>query len=94
MEYRKMTPKESAQAAHLVAICSYLIMENLDGVMELNPDAAELIKKEFSTVQKVCETISTAAFGVKEVSSTTYMQDMANKINTVIRKNSKFIAEK
>lgn len=94
MAVRKLTQKESAEAAHLVAICSVLIVENIDSVMEMNPEAANEIKKQFETVSKFCEIVSEATFGVKEIYSTTYIQELSNKVNTVIRKNAKFIPEK
>lgn len=92
MAIKKSSPKAVAESAHLIAICSYLIMENIDNVME--SEDAELVKKEFEVVTRFCETTTDSVFGIKEISSTTYIQDMCNKINTVIRKNAKFIPGK
>jgi hypothetical protein len=92
MAIKKLSPKAVAEAAHLIAICSYLIMENIDDVM--SEEDAKLVKNEFGVVTRFCETISSSVFDIKEITSTTYIQDMCNKVNTVIRKNAKFIPGK
>jgi type II secretory pathway component PulK len=64
-------------------------MENIDAVMD--EETSEAIKKEFGVVTRFCETITENVFNIKEVKSTTYIQSVCDQINTVIRKNAKFI---
>jgi hypothetical protein len=88
---KKLSPKKAGEIAHLVAICSSLIIENIDDVVDLHPEAGEEIKKAFKIVIGLCESVTAAAFGVEEVRTTTYIQDMCNKVATTVRKNAKFI---
>jgi len=89
---KKLSPKKKAEIAHLVAICSSLIIENIDDVIDLHPEVGEEVKKAFKIVGDLCEQVTVATFGVEEVRTTTYMQDMSNKVMTTVRKNAKFIA--
>jgi len=92
MSVKKLSPKAVAEAAHLIAICSILIVENIDSVM--SEEDSKSIKKEFDTVMRFCEGITSSVFDIKEIYSTTYIQDMSNKIHTLVRKNAKFIPGK
>lgn len=89
MAVKKLSPKEVAESAHTLAICSYIIVEHLDDVTQ--HEHSEKIKEAFGIVTRFCEGINEDVFDIKEIYSGTYIQEMTNKIETVIRKNANFI---
>jgi hypothetical protein len=82
-------PKAMATSAHAIAMCSSLIVEHIDIVM--NEESAKELKQHFAIVQHFCESISSSVFNVEEIYSSTYIQEVTNQLNTVIRKNATFI---
>lgn len=80
-----MNPKRKSELCHLLVVLSNLTLEVLD---ELQPTSQTVIEyKELLT--KKCEEVNDSLIDIPEVRSSTYFQDLSNKVNTVIRKNYK-----
>lgn len=80
-----MNPKRKSELCHLLVVLANLQLEVLD---ELNPTTKEAIEyKELLT--KKCEEVNDAIIDIPEVRSSSYFQDLSNKVHTVIRKNYK-----
>ena len=87
-----MSQKEFHQKTHKIAVLAYLMSEVLD---EINADSTQALnfKSKCDQIQGFCETILTESFSVKTIKSTTYLQELSNKVDTVIRKNYQQIKE-
>lgn len=80
-----MNPKRKSELCHLLVVLSNLTLEVLD---ELKPTSQKAIEfKELLT--KKCEEVNDSLIDIPEVRSSTYFQDLSNKVHTVIRKNYK-----
>lgn len=79
-------PKREAELYHKIAALSYLISESLD---ELNPSVKDSnpFKLQCNDMSEKCLNILESTFDVEEVRSGIYLQDLATKVDTVIRKN-------
>ena len=86
--------KRLAQSCHKLVVLSMLLQETLD---EVGPWLAEghddLCDTEFKDACKVvgdkCEELLTTVFDIKEVRTSSYMTDLANQVDTTVRKNFK-----
>lgn len=81
-----MTHKEEAQLCHKIASLVTLLA---DYTHELMPETetAKQFKEKSLELMPIAEIMLEAAFNVKEVRTSTYLQDLSNKIDTIIRKN-------
>jgi hypothetical protein len=80
-----MNEKEKRQY-HKISFLTNLLLLELD---ELNPEselgaALHLKTKEYS---EILEPLIEVMYGPKEIRNSTYLMDMSNKIDTIIRKN-------
>lgn len=75
---------------HRLAVLAHLMSETLDDIQqqcgELSPKAVEL-KENCAKIVPQVEEILTDVYQVEQIHSGTYLTDMANKVDTVIRKN-------
>lgn len=78
-----MNPKRQIQLAHRLLTLNYLLLETLD---ELAPSTAE-IKEYIDNLTKLSELMNESVADTDAVLRTTYFQEMANKVDTIIRKN-------
>jgi hypothetical protein len=85
-----MTNKEEARLCHTIAVLISLLADYTD---DLTPGGT--ISKEFKEkaleLMPLADAMLEATYNVKEVSSSTYITDLSNKIDTVIRHNFKTI---
>lgn len=81
-----MTHKEESQLCHTIASLITLLA---DYTHELMPETetANQFKEKALELMPIAEIMLEAAFNVKEVRTSTYLQELSNKIDTVIRKN-------
>ena len=81
-----MTHKEESQLCHKIASLVTLLA---DYTHELMPETetAKQFKEKALELMPIVEIMLEAAFNVKEVRTSTYLQELSNKIDTVIRKN-------
>lgn len=87
-----MSPKKEAELYHKIAALSYLISEALDELNHTVKDS-DPFKEVCDNMSEKCLDILEATFGIEEVRSGVYLQNMANKIDTVVRKNFERIPE-
>jgi len=88
----KTTPKRHAQLTHKIAVLSCLMIDALDDI-GANSSIALSFKNKCEDMIPFCERILTDSFSAKQVRNTTYLNDLANKVDTVIRKNYQKITE-
>ena len=88
---KKFTTKQENQALHKISILSSLLIDSIEdlGIGD-NGQKAEVFKGHLEEVEKICEIIVDSS-AVKEIKSSTYIQDIVNKVDTIIRKNFKDI---
>ena len=83
----KQTLKEQNQTVHSISVLCSLLLENIDKLsMKSNNKNRDAFKNHLSELEKVCEIIIDGS-AVKEVKNSTYIQQMANRLDTIIRKN-------
>jgi HD-like signal output (HDOD) protein len=83
----KKTLKEKNQTVHTISVLCSLLLENIDKLSNQSTNEnREDFKDNLQEVEKVCEIIIDGS-AVKEVKNSTYIQGMANKLDTIIRKN-------
>lgn len=87
-----MSPKREAEISHRIAALSFSLIHALNEI-EANSQTALELKDISEKMQKKCEQILEECFQVKQVSSTNYLVDLSNKIDTVVRKNYQRITE-
>ena len=85
-----MTKKEEAKLCHTIAVLISLLADYTD---DLIPDGsiAQQFKEKALELMPLADAMLEATYNVKEVSSSTYITDLSNKIDTVIRHNFKTI---
>jgi hypothetical protein len=78
-----MNPKRKHQLMHKLVVISNLLLENLD---ELKPDTPRMISLH-SSITEFCEELNNSLADTTTIQKTTYFQNLANKVDTIIRKN-------
>ena len=81
-----MTPKNKAQKAHTIAVLFGLLAEYIDDFAPNSP-LGEKIKIKSEEILPLADEMIDQVFNIKSVSQSTYINDLTNKIDTVIRKN-------
>jgi hypothetical protein len=81
-----MNPKEEAKCCHTIASLITLLADYTHDLMP-ETETAKQFKEKALELMPIAEIMLEAAFNVKEVRTSTYLQDLSNKIDTVIRKN-------
>ena len=85
-----MTKKEEAKLCHTIAVLISLLADYTDDLIPSGPIALQFKEKALE-LMPLANAMLEAAYNVKEVSSSTYITDLSNKIDTVIRHNFKTI---
>jgi hypothetical protein len=79
-----LSSKRQAVICHKIAALSYLLAEALD---ELNPEVADSNPFQCDAMADKCNEIVSDVFGVQEIASSTYLQNMSTQVDTAIRRN-------
>jgi hypothetical protein len=82
--------KKTAVQSHKIAALCYLLAEALQEV-GANAETALEIKAECESLGKKCEDVLEDLFQVKQIYGSTYLIELSNKVDTVVRKNFEFI---
>lgn len=82
----KANPKEFAKQCRKLVILADLTIDTIDELKKHGPVEGEF-KKNLEAVKAKCEETVTAAYSVDSVLNSTYVGDMVNKLDTMIRKN-------
>lgn len=85
---RKLNPKKRALLIHKLVVLCDLLIDNLDE-LKPNADMPDEMQEAAEVLKKQCETLIEDVFEISEVKSSTYLQEIAIKVDTVIRKNYK-----
>lgn len=84
--------KKSAVQSHKIAALCYLLAEALQEV-GANAETALEMKANAQVLGAQCENVLEDLFQVKQIKGSTYLTDLCNKVDTVIRKNYQQITE-
>lgn len=87
-----MNPKRHNQITHKIAVLANLMTGALDEI-GANSEMATDFKQKCEELLPFCEQIISDVFVLKEIKSTTYLSDISNKVDTVIRKSYQTIKE-
>ena len=81
-----MSPKEEAQCCHTIVVLASLLAEYTN---DLTPGSAmaTTFKEQAEKLMPMAEELLSNAYDIKEVRQGTYLNELSNKIDTVIRKN-------
>jgi len=81
-----MNPKREAQICHTITVLMSLLADYTDELNELKP-LSKRFKDKVEDLLPVCEELITQVYGFSEISSSTYLTDLSNKIDSIIRHN-------
>jgi hypothetical protein len=81
-----MNPKREAQICHTVTVLMALLADYTDELDELKP-ISKRFKDKVEDLLPLCEELITQVYGFPEISSSTYLTDLSNKIDSIIRHN-------
>jgi hypothetical protein len=81
-----MNPKEEAKKCHTIAVLISLLADYTDDLMP-ESEMARSFKEKAIEILPLADVMLEAVYNVKEVRTSTYINDLSNKIDTVIRKN-------
>lgn len=84
--------KKSAVQSHKIAALCYLLVEALEDA-GANTETALEMKANAEVLGAQCEKVLEDLFQVKQIKGSTYLTDLCNKVDTVIRKNYQQITE-
>lgn len=82
----KRNPKKFAQLCRKLVVLADLIIDTIDEIEEYDHDESEF-KQDLNKVLNRCCKITEQAHTVDQVRKSTYMQNLSNKIDAVIRNN-------
>lgn len=77
------------QAKHTIAILADLMSDKLDDMKRIAPltDKAKRLHELCNELTPLIESMLTEVYGVEQIMTSTYLQEIGAKIDTVIRKN-------
>lgn len=85
-----MNPKKINQLSHKLVVLSNLMVETLDDI-EACSDSSLEFRAKCKELLPFCETMIGDVFQLQQIKSTTYLMDLSNKVDTVIRREFKEI---
>lgn len=86
---RKISKKEKDKLFHEYVVLSMLLLHVIDRlkrIQEFN-ERSKKFKENLEFNAKEIEELTDKVFTIKKISRSTYIQDLAQKVETVIRKN-------
>lgn len=77
------------QDKHAIAILADLMADKLDDMQRIAPltDKAKRLKELCNEMTPLIESMLTDIYGVEQIMTGTYLQELGAKVDTVIRKN-------
>jgi len=82
----KLSPKQEAQICHTITVLMSLLADYTDEIKGFEPISNQF-RERAEELLPVCEELLTKVYGFSEISSSTYLTDLSNKIDSVIRNN-------
>lgn len=87
-----MNPKKHNHITHKIAVLANLMTGALDEI-NANSELALDFKQKCEELLPFCERIVDDTFKSKQVRNSTYMNELSNKVDTIIRKNYELIKD-
>jgi hypothetical protein len=87
-----MNPKKEAQTTHKIAVLCYLLSETLQEYGAETQESKDIVT-DCNNLNTKLENVLDDLFQVKQIKGSTYLIDLCNKVDTVIRKNYQQITE-
>lgn len=87
---KKLTPKRQAQLSHKIIVLCDLMIDTLDE-LEVTAKLGVEMKVLADRLRDNCIKLVDDAFDIESIRSSTYMQELANKVDTVICKSYEHI---
>lgn len=87
-----MNPKRHNQLSHKIAVLANLMTGALDEIGATSELATDF-KNKCEELMPFCERIVDDTYQAKQIRSSTYLNELSNKVDTVIRKNYELIKE-
>lgn len=85
-----MNPKRINQLSHKLVVLSNLMLETLDDI-EASSEISVDFKSKCKELLPFCEKMIDDVYTLGEIRRSTYMVDLSNKVDTVIRREFKEI---
>lgn len=86
----KVSLNQRNRIIHKIAVLANLMTGALDEIEASTVESLEF-KQKCAELLPFCEKIVNDVFTVEKIRTTTYLSDLSNKVDTVIRKNYQFI---
>ena len=83
---KKQTPKEEAMCCHTIVVLVSLLAEYTNDITPNSP-MVKLFKEQAEKLMPMAEELLKGAYDIKEVRQGTYLNELCNKVDTVVRKN-------
>lgn len=83
---KNLNPKRKNTLSHKIAVLANLMIETLDEI-EANSELAVDFKTKSKELIPFCEKILDDSFSSKQIATSTYLSEVATKVDTVIRKS-------
>lgn len=85
-----MSKKNQAIKLHKLSVLCSIMIDTIDDI-GIENDNISSIKSNLVEIEKFSEEVLESSFNVKNIKNSTYLQEITNKVNTVMRKNYKEI---
>lgn len=85
-----INPKKESIMLHKQVVLCYLLVLNIDDLKQTNlqlGNHTKEFKEALKTVQIEAEKMLKVSFDINSISKSTYIQELATKVETVIKKN-------
>jgi hypothetical protein len=82
----KLSPKQEAQICHTITVLMSLLADYTDEIKGFEPISNQF-RERAEELLPICEELLTKVYGFPEISSSTYLTDLSNKIDSIIRHN-------
>lgn len=82
----KLSPKQEAQICHTITVLMSLLADYTHEIEGFNP-VSKQFKEKADELLPICEELLTKVYGFPEISSSTYLSTLSNKIDSIIRHN-------
>jgi hypothetical protein len=87
---KKLTPKRQAQLSHKIIVLCDLMIDTLDE-LEVTSKMGVEMKVLAERMLDNCVKLTNDAFAIQSIRSSTYIQELSNKVDTVIRRSYEHI---
>lgn len=83
---KKNSPGRANQVAQKIALLAELMIDAIDDLYK-EGEGGQTLRASLEITKNKCEDLVGSVYKVEEIQKSTYFTDMANKIDTLIRRN-------